>query len=204
MENWGEAMDCIAIERSAESIRLSRSLTYEQVAELVDAKTGRVYSVATIKNFFAGKTANPNMQTVIDVLAALDANLSVITEISENAINENDVEHFRDIILRQGEDIERLTVDNRSLEADRNEHRQKHDDLFKENAALSAQVSAQLQNIKWLRVIVTVLSAVIVLALLCVFVLCIIDMSNTDVGWFRSALAGFRVEAAAVVIHRLI
>lgn len=168
-------MECFAIQRAAESIRVQRGYTYEEVCSHVLQKTGREYSLNTVKNFFKGTTANPNMQTSLDIMDALDAELKVSTALTEN---EEAVAAYREIVLEN----ERLTKEIDSL-------REKNEKHIETGATLAAQAEADKVNIKWLRTLVTILAAVLAVLVLCVLVLCLIDMGRGDIGWFRTIAA---------------
>ena len=172
-------MTSLEIERAADAIRIEKQYSFEKIRAIIFEQTGEDVSLVTVKNFFSGKTENPNYHTIHIMLQAVGAKLNVITEISENAINENTVEDFRESIRIVGEE-------NARLQDKINDIQKKNEDLIRSDVEKTAELAAAKESARWGKRVITVLLAVLLILVLSILILCIIDMSRADVGWFRT------------------
>lgn len=172
-------MTSLEIERTADAIRIERGYTLEKIRTIIYEQTGEDVSLITVKNFFSGKTENPNAHTIHLMLQAVGAKLNVTTEISDRAITMDTVEDFRETIRTLGEDNERKQA--RIIELER-----RNAELSELSAESAAMLAAAQESTKWGKKVITILIAALVLLVMAVLILCIIDMSRGDVGWFRA------------------
>lgn len=71
-------------------------------------RTDNKYSKPTITHLLTGLTANPNMETFIDVASAIGARVVIQTETSENAELTGNIEEYRVQIVELNDEIEKL------------------------------------------------------------------------------------------------
>lgn len=167
------------IERTADAIRIERGYSLEKIRSIIFEQSGEDVSLITVKNFFSGKTENPNAHTIHIMLHAVGAKLEVSTEISDKAITMDTVEDFRSTIRTLGEDNERKQA--RIVELEK-----KNTELATNVAENTAKLAAAQESSRWGRKVITMLIAALVLLVLAILILCIIDMSRGDIGWFRA------------------
>lgn len=175
-------MTSVEIERAADAIRIERGYSYEKIRSIIFEQTGEDVSLITVKNFFGGRTENPNAHTIHIMLRAVGAQLNVTTEVSDRAITMDTVDDFRETIRTLGEDNERKQQ--RIIELEK-----KNSELMQSAAENTAMLAAAQTSANWGRRVITILAAALVLLVAAVLILCVIDMARGDIGWFRTLTA---------------
>lgn len=175
-------MTSVEIERAADAIRIERGYSYEKIRSIIFEQTGEDVSLITVKNFFGGRTENPNAHTIHIMLRAVGAQLNVTTEVSDRAITMDTVDDFRETIRTLGEDNERKQQ--RIIELEK-----KNSELMQSAAENTAMLAAAQTSANWGRKVITILAAALVLLVAAVLILCVIDMARGDIGWFRTLTA---------------
>lgn len=103
-------------------------------------RTGNKYSKTTVTNFFQNKTANPNMETFVDMANACGANVILETADSKRAEMLGDIEDLR---LEYSAKIEELAKVNGELER----LRALYDEQTKQSTKLTATIDKQQDTI---------------------------------------------------------
>lgn len=103
-------------------------------------RTNNKYSKTTVVNFFQNKTANPNMETFVDLANACGADVILQTESSKRAEIRGDVEDIRLEYAEKLEELDRAKAEIKRL-------RDLHDEQLKQNSELSSAVKKQQDTI---------------------------------------------------------
>lgn len=94
---------------------------------------------STISSILSGKKDDVHLQTIIDIAAELNAEVALITEHSQKAINQQDVTYYRDQLAERDSRIEKQEKLIDSVRADIDRVRKEADDdivFYREQIAL--------------------------------------------------------------------
>lgn len=173
--------------RQLKAIRAERSLSYQNICDMVEASGGCV-SLASVKRVFADGSEEQNFrynETIRPIVIAL---LGINEPPAEDGSQSAEVEALKTVIGIKNQTYDELISENERLKADyegkltyiKNEAVQKHEHIME----LTAQIKRKDRIIFWLAFALIALLSLAVVAL-------VIDRIDPNLGYFWRTMAAF-------------